>query len=105
MSRLAKKGNKTGNTLSYEEYSNILKQEVFLKYSDKINGIIMNGDYDKAVRFVEEELQVKYELPLQLGSNVKKYSYNNFLIVNEKTKFKNFFTYLKEELENCNSFY
>ena len=94
MSRLAKKGNKTGNTLSYEEYSNILKQEVFLKYSDKINGIIMNGDYDKAVRFVEEELQVKYELPLQLGSNVKKYSYNNFLIVNEKTKFKNFFTYL-----------
>ena len=28
----------------------------------------------------------------------------NFLIVNRKTKFKNFFTYLKEELYSCDSF-
>ena len=105
MSILAKKGNKTGNTLSYEEYSNILKQEIFLKYSKKIDKIILNGDYDKAIKFVEEELEIKYELPLQLPMNTRKYSSKNFLIINEKTKFKNFFTYLKEELENCNSFY
>jgi superfamily II DNA or RNA helicase/HKD family nuclease len=103
MSVLAKKGEKTGISIPYEQYSNMLKHEILMFFSGNIDKKISSNDYDNAVRLTENILNTKYELPLQLSQN----NYNNienFLIVNRKTKFKNFFTYLKEELNNCDSF-
>lgn len=101
MSVLAKKGDKTGITVPYEQYSSKLKHEILMFFSRNIDAEISLNEYDNAVRLTESILNTKYELPLQLNQNN---NIENFLIVNRKTKFKNFFTYLKEELNSCDSF-
>lgn len=105
MSILAKKGNKTGITLSYDKYSNVLKQQIFTFFSKSIDRKIDENKYDEAIKFTENILDTKYELPLQLDNSINKNHVNNFLIINRKTEFKNFFTFLKEELDSCDSFY
>ena len=102
MSVLAKKGEKTGISVPYEQYSNILKHEILSFFSKNLDERISRNDYDNAVSLTEIALNTKFELPLQFSQS--NYNNGNFLIVNQKTKFKNFFTYLKEELNSCDSF-
>ena len=102
MSVLAKKGEKTGITVPYDQYSSMLKYEILTFFSQILDEKISLNDYDNAVNMTESVLNTKFELPLQF--NRSNCNNSNFLIVNQKTKFKNFFTYLKEELNSCDSF-
>lgn len=102
MSVLAKKGEKTGITVPYDQYSSMLKYEILTFFSQILDEKISLNDYDNAVNITESVLNTKFELPLQF--NRSNCNNSNFLIVNQKTKFKNFFTYLKEELNSCDSF-
>ncbi|MCP1225573.1 DUF3427 domain-containing protein [Sebaldella sp. S0638] len=102
MSVLAKKGDKTGITVPYDQYSSMLKHEILMFFSQNLDKKISLNDYDNAVKLTETVIDKKFELPLQF--NRSNYNTGNFLIVNRKTQFKNFFTYLKEELNSCDSF-
>ena len=94
MSVLAKKGEKTGITVPYEQYSSMLKHEILAFFSQNLDEKISSNDYDNAVNMTEIILNTKFELPLQFNRSNRNNS--NFLIVNQKAKFKNFFIYLKE---------
>ena len=79
MSVLAKKGNKTGISIPYDQYSNMLKHEIFSFFSQSIDKKLMSNDYDNAVKLTEDILDTKYELPLQFNKENSK-NIGNFLI-------------------------
>ena len=86
---------------SYEEN---LKFELIEYFSKEISELIKNNGYQDAVNFVQNKLNTQFEIPLK--HKEKDVTGNlNELILNEKTKFKNFFIYLKNELLNCKNFY
>lgn len=109
---------KNNNFLEITEYKENLEFEVLETFSEKIFDFIGENDYQKAVEFTEKQLYLlnqtfnkknkntnfHFELPLKrkdkdIIGNI------NELIINEKTKFRNFFIYLKQELLNCKKFY
>ena len=81
MSVLAKKGEKTGITVPYEQYSNMLKHEILTFFSQILDEKISLNDYDNAVNITESVLNTKFELPLQF--NRSNCNNSNFLIVNQ----------------------
>ena len=100
------------------EYKENLEFEILETFSRIISEFIKENDYQKAIKFTEKQIyllnhkiddkneikNIQFEMPLKRKScdivgNI------NDLIINEKTKFKNFFIYLKNELLNCKKFY
>ena len=100
------------------EYKENLEFEILETFSRIISEFIKENDYQKAIKFTEKQIyllnhkiddkneikNIQFEMPLKRKScdivgNI------NDLIINEKTKFKNFFIYLKNELLNCKNFY
>mgnify|MGYP000912215183 FL=1 len=114
---------KNNNFLEITEYKENLEFEVLETFSDKISGFIGKNDYQKVIEFTEKQLYLlnqaftdesekikiqntdfHFELPLK-RKNKDIIGNINELIINEKTKFRNFFVYLKQELLNCKKFY
>ena len=114
---------KNDNFLEITEYKENLEFEVLETFSDKISGFIGKNDYQKVIEFTEKQLYLlnrsftdeaekikiqntdfHFELPLK-RKNKDIIGNINELIINEKTKFRNFFIYLKQELLNCKKFY
>ena len=114
---------KNDNFLEITEYKENLEFEVLETFSDKISDFIGKNDYQKVIEFTEKQLYLlnqaftdesekikiqntdfHFELPLK-RKNKDIIGNINELIINEKTKFRNFFVYLKQELLNCKKFY
>ena len=114
---------KNDNFLEITEYKENLEFEVLETFSDKISDFIGKNDYQKVIEFSEKQLYLlnqaftdesekikiqntdfHFELPLK-RKNKDIIGNINELIINEKTKFRNFFVYLKQELLNCKKFY
>lgn len=66
MSVLAKKGEKTGITVPYDQYSSMLKYEILAFFSQVLDEKISLNDYDNAVNMTESVLNTKFELPCSL---------------------------------------
>lgn len=105
MGILLKKGNTDGIVIDFEKYSEILNFEILEHFSSIISNFIENNEYQSALSYVENYLNKKFEIPLKLDNNFHLKGNLNELIVNEKSRFLNFFVYLKEELLNCQKFY
>ena len=114
---------KNNNFLEITEYKENLEFEVLETFSEKISDFIGKNDYQKVIEFTEKQLYLlnqaftdksekiktqntdfHFELPLK-RKNSDIIGNINELIINEKTKFRNFFVYLKQELLNCKKFY
>ena len=122
-------------TLEISEYKENLEFEVLESFSEKIKGFIESSDYQKVIDFTEKQLyflnlisdsshfsnfdydvnydkndkkiddmDFHFELPLKRQNNEIIGNINE-LITNEKLQFRNFFTYLKQELLSCKKFY
>ena len=119
-------------TLEISEYKENLEFEVLESFSEKIKGFIESSDYQKVIEFTEKQLyflnlisdsshfsnfdydvnydkkiddmDFHFELPLKRQNNEIIGNINE-LITNEKLQFRNFFTYLKQELLSCKKFY
>lgn len=90
--------------LEIKSYEENLKFELIEYFSKEISELIKNNGYQDAINFVQDKLNTHFEIPLK--HKEKDVTGNlNELILNEKTKFKNFFIYLKNELLNCKNFY
>ena len=122
-SNLVNAKEKNDNFLEMTEYKENLEFEVLETFSDKISDFIGKNDYQKVIEFTEKQLYLlnqaftdesekikiqntdfHFELPLK-RKNKDIIGNINELIINEKTKFRNFFVYLKQELLNCKKFY
>ena len=121
--------------LEISEYKENLEFEVLESFSEKIKGFIESSDYQKVIEFTEkqlyflnlisdsshfsnfdydvnydkndkriDEMDFHFELPLKRQNNEIIGNINE-LITNEKLQFRNFFTYLKQELLSCKKFY
>ena len=121
--------------LEIPEYKENLEFEVLESFSEKIKGFIESSDYQKVIEFTEkqlyflnlisdsshfsnfdfdvnydkndkriDEIDFHFELPLKRQNNEIIGNINE-LITNEKLQFRNFFTYLKQELLSCKKFY
>ena len=121
--------------LEIPEYKENLEFEVLESFSEKIKGFIESSDYQKVIEFTEkqlyflnlisdsshfssfdfdvnydkndkriDEMDFHFELPLKRQNNEIIGNINE-LITNEKLQFRNFFTYLKQELLSCKKFY
>ena len=121
--------------LEISEYKENLEFEVLESFSEKIKGFIESSDYQKVIEFTEKQLHFlnlvsdsshfsnfdydvnydkndkkiddmdfHFELPLKRQNNEIIGNINE-LIINEKLQFRNFFTYLKQELLSCKKFY
>ena len=122
-------------TLEISEYKENLEFEVLESFSEKITGFIESNNYQKVIEFTEkqlhflnlisdsshfsnfdfdvnydkndkriDEMDFHFELPLKRQNNAIIGNINE-LITNEKLQFRNFFTYLKQELLSCKKFY
>ena len=97
--------------LPLEEYSRILKREANKENNQRIDIHIKNGEYDRAVNFVEELRGVDLELPLrnivegtpgeELDRGIVE---EDRLILNEKLKNISMLKTIKEELTSCVDF-
>ncbi len=103
MGILLEKGDKNGKILDIENYSEALKLEILEFFSRNILYFTKNEGFQEAISYVENSVEKQFEIPLRNNSQVN--GSLNKLIINEKTKFINFFVYLKEELLNCQKFY
>ena len=121
--------------LEIPEYKENLEFEVLESFSEKIKCFIESNDYQKVIEFTEKQLyflnlisdsshfsnfnfninynkndkkiddmDFHFELPLKRQNNEIIGNINE-LIINEKLQFRNFFTYLKQELLSCKKFY
>ena len=105
MGILLEKGNKNGEIINIENYSEVLKFELSEYFSNNISSLIEKNDYQKAMEYIENQLDKKFEIPLRIDENRVSNDKLNTLIINEKAKFMNFFVYLKKELLSCKKFY
>ena len=96
--------NESQKIVEIKDYEEKLKFELIEYFSKEISFLIKDGSYQDAIDFVQNRLNTRFEIPLK--QKEKDITGNlNELILNEKTKFKNFFIYLKNELLNCKKFY
>ena len=96
--------NEIQKIVEIKDYEEKLKFELIEYFSKEISFLIKDGSYQDAIDFVQNRLNTRFEIPLK--QKEKDITGNlNELILNEKTKFKNFFIYLKNELLNCKKFY
>ncbi len=105
MGILLEKGNKEGNIVNFENYSEVLKFEMLEYFSCNISNFIQNNNYQAALSYVENNVEKKFEIPLKTDISFHSNNSINKLIINEKAKFINFFVHLKQELLNCKKFY
>ncbi|AMD94201.1 DUF3427 domain-containing protein [Leptotrichia sp. oral taxon 847] len=96
--------NESQKIVEIKDYEEKLKFELIEYFSKEISFLIKDGSYQDAIDFVQNRLNIRFEIPLK--QKEKDITGNlNELILNEKTKFKNFFIYLKNELLNCKKFH
>ena len=96
--------NESQKIVEIKDYEEKLKFELIEYFSKEISFLIKDGSYQDAIDFVQNRLNTRFEIPLK--QKEKDITGNlNELILNKKTKFKNFFIYLKNELLNCKKFY
>ena len=96
--------NESQKIVEIKDYEEKLKFELIEYFSKEISFLIKDGSYQDAIDFVQNRLNTRFEIPLK--QKEKDITGNlNELILNEKTKFKNFFIYLKNELLNCKKFH
>jgi len=96
--------NESQKIVEIKDYEEKLKFELIEYFSKEISFLIKDGSYQDAIDFVQNRLNTRFEIPLK--QKEKDITGNlNELVLNEKTKFKNFFIYLKNELLNCKKFY
>ena len=105
MGILLEKNNKDGKILNIDNYSELLKFELLEYFSNNISDFVNNNEYQKALEYTEFFINKKLEIPLRVNKNYALNGNINELIINEKSKFMNFFVYLKKELLNCKKFY
>ena len=86
--------NESQKIVEIKDYEEKLKFELIEYFSKEISFLIKDGSYQDAIDFVQNRLNTRFEIPLK--QKEKDITGNlNELILNEKTKFKNFFIYLK----------
>ncbi len=91
MGILLEKGNKEGNIVNFENYSEVLKFEMLEYFSCNISNFIQNNNYQAALSYVENNVEKKFEIPLKTDISFHSNNSINKLIINEKAKFINFF--------------
>ena len=104
MGILTKKSNKNGKILNIDNYSEVLKFEILEYFSKNISELIYNNEYQKAIEYTEDIIGKKLEIPLRIDDRYMLNGNVNELIINEKSKFMNFFVCLKKELFTCKKF-
>lgn len=102
---LLNKNNKNGEIINIQNYSEILKFELLQYFSKIISNFVSENEYQRAIEYVEKQVNKTFEIPLRINNNLHLNGTLNELIINEKAKFMNFFVYLKKELTSCNKFY
>ena len=87
MGILLKKGNKKGEIIDIENYSEILKFEILEYFSNNISNFIKENNYQNALKYVENQIGEKFEIPLRIDNNIIINDKLNTLIINEKSRF------------------
>lgn len=90
MGILLEKGNKNGEIINIENYSEVLKFEISEYFSNNISSLIEKNDYQRAMEYIENQLDKKFEIPLRIDEKRVSNDKLNTLIINEKAKFMNF---------------
>ena len=86
--------NESQKIVEIKDYEEKLKFELIEYFSKEISFLIKDGSYQDDIDFVQNRLNTRFEIPLK--QKEKDITGNlNELVLNEKTKFKNFFIYLK----------